>query len=391
MNVCHIWERFWPLEIGGVERYILSLTSYLHKSRGIEFSLLTGKSNLLFVTKNMEKFEDAGFLKVYRLGPNPVDLFYSASFRLFGEEHDRFKKPHFRGLCHEAERSAVAKSADIFHIHGIWKELEYIDLGVYLSQHFHKPLVVTLHGGFVGDAVLGGMPLRKPDIKAILNYADAITTYSKEVLGTLQELGLGDKSHLITNFVDTWQFKKTTAPPLEHDDTAVYVGRLEPLQTPELLIEAFKKVHAQVPNAKLHIVGYGTLYEQLKNQIHEYGLDETVSLMGKQTDVRKFLWNSDIFIATNFGYIASLEAWSAGLAVIAPNFGILKETISHQDNGLLFKPKDADELALALIALLKDKELRKKLALNGTETVKGYDIRAVTPKMADVYKSVIKK
>ena len=37
-------------------------------------------------------------------------------------------------------------------------------------------------------------------------------------------------------------------------------------------------------------------------------------MMGKQTDVRKFLWNSDIFVATNFGYMASLEAWSAGLS-----------------------------------------------------------------------------
>jgi glycosyltransferase involved in cell wall biosynthesis len=221
----------------------------------------------------------------------------------------------FASLCYEAARSSVAKSADIFHIHGIWGDLEYVNLGVYLSQHFHKPLVVTLHGGFVGDAVLGGMPLETPAVKNILNnYTDAITTYSKEVLSVLERMGLGEKSHLITNFVDTAQFKNINASPIKNGDTVIYVGRLEPLQTPELLVEAFKQVNARIPNAKLHIVGYGRLYENIKGLIHEFGLDGTVSLMGKQTDVRKFLWNSDIFVATNFGYIASLEAWSAGLA-----------------------------------------------------------------------------
>ncbi len=388
MNVCHIWERFWPIEIGGVERYILSLTSYLHKSQGINFSLLTGKTNILNITRNLKKIEDAGFLKVYRLGPNPADFLYSASFQLTGEEQLYFKKLHFKGICHEAERSAVAKSADVFHSHGIWKELDYINLGVYLSQRFHKPLVVTLHGGFVGDASLGGMPLRNPQIKAVLNYADALTTYSKEVLATLQEMGFGAKSHLITNFVDTWQFKKTNSIT-RHDETAVYVGRLEPLQTPELLIEAFRKVNAQFPQAKLHIVGYGTLHEHMKDLIHQYGLDEAVSLLGQQTDVRKFLWNSDIFIATNFGYIATLEAWSAGLAVVAPNFGILKETVTTQQNGLLFTPKNSDELADALLALLNDSGLRHKLAQNGVETVQEYDIRSVAPRMSRVYQSVV--
>jgi glycosyltransferase involved in cell wall biosynthesis len=113
-------------------------------------------------------------------------------------------------------------------------------------------------------------------------------------------------------------------------------------------------------------------------------------MMGKQSDVRKFLWSSDIFVATNFGYIASLEAWSAGLAVVAPNFGILKETINNKNNGLTVEQHDVDQLASALISLIKDKEFRRKLALNGEQAVKNYDIREVAPKMAEIYQSVIK-
>ena len=391
LRVCHVWERFWPIEIGGLERYILWLSSYLAKKKGIEFSLVTGRTKLLLVTKNIKKYEDAGFLKVYRLGPNPADLVYGACIYVLGSAPRLVEKMKFASLYHEATKWKVAQSADVFHIHGIWSDLEYINLGIYLSRHFEKPLVVTLHGGYVGDPLHGGMPLESPVVKNILkNDVAAITTYSKEILGTLHKLGLEKKSYLVTNFLDTPHFKNTdTIPP--HDITMIYVGRLEPVQTPEIVIKAFKQVNDQIPNTKLIIVGYGTLFEYLKELIKELNLENSVTLTGKQTDVRKYLWSSDIFVATNFGYIASLEAWASGLAIVAPKFGILKETISHETNGLLVEPGNVDELASALIRLTKDADLRQKLAVNGAETVKNYDIRAVAPKIASIYESVLEK
>jgi glycosyltransferase involved in cell wall biosynthesis len=171
----------------------------------------------------------------------------------------------------------------------------------------------------------------------------------------------------------------------------IYVGRLEPVQTPELVVKAFKQVHDEFPKAKLIIVGYGTLFEYLKDLAKELNLESSVSFTGKQTDVRKYLWSSDVFVATNFGYIATLEAWSAGLAVVAPRFGILKETIDNEANGLLVEPGNVDSLASALLRLAKDTDLRRKLAANGVEAVKNYDVRAVAPKMSQIYRSILEK
>jgi glycosyltransferase involved in cell wall biosynthesis len=241
MHVCHVWERFWPIEIGGLERYIIWLSSYLSKKESIDFSLITGRTKLLLTTKNISKFEDAGFLKVYRLGPGPVDLINGACMYTLGSTPKLVERMKFAGLYKEALRWKVPRSADVFHIHGIWRDLEYINLGVYLSRHYHKPLVVTLHGGFVGDPQHGGMPLQSPSVRSILEKdVAAITTYSKEVLSTLERLGLGYKSHLVTNFVDTSQFKNP-AESSPHETTVTYVGRLEPVQTPDLVIKALKK------------------------------------------------------------------------------------------------------------------------------------------------------
>jgi glycosyltransferase involved in cell wall biosynthesis len=391
MNVCHVWERFWPIDIGGLERYILCLTNYLAKKENIDFSLITGRTKILLLTKNIKKYEDAGFLKVHRLGPSPVDVINGACMYALGYTPALVEKMKFASLYQEAANLKMAKNADIFHIHGIWKDLEYINLGIYLSRRYKKPLVVTLHGGYVGDPNQGGMPLRSPPVRRILeDDAAAITTYSKEILCTLQDMGLGYKSHLLTNFVDTTHFKNPQQPK-KHEVTIIYVGRLEPVQTPDLVVNAFKKVHEQIPNAKLTIVGYGRMFEPLKEQIKKFGLENAVTMTGKQTDVRKYLWESDVFVATNFGYIATLEAWAAGLAVVAPNFGVLKETVADGYNGLIFEPWNADDLAVKLISAIQDASLRSQIASNGVHTVAEYDIRAVAPKMAAIYQSVIKQ
>lgn len=390
MRVCHVWERFWPLEIGGLERYILGLTNYLAKHHGVEFSLVTGRTKFLLLTKNIKKFEDTGFLKVYRLGPKPVDLVNGAFMYIFGSMPNPIERMKFSSLCHEAANWKFAKSADVFHIHGIWKDLEYINLGIYLSRQFQKPLVLTLHGAFVGDPTFGGMPLQSPTVKRILeNDAAAITTYSKEVFSALDSLGLGKKSYLVTNFVDTPYFSNNGTSLSPHETTVIYVGRFEPVQTPDMVVKAFKQVNNQFPSTKLILVGYGTMFDDLKNLIKELKLEASVSMVGKQTDVRKYLWNSDIFVATNFGYIATLEALSAGLAVVAPRFGVLKETIDHGNNGLLFEPDNADDLASALLTLIKNRDLKEKLALNAAYMAKDYDIRSVAPKMFEIYRSVI--
>lgn len=391
MHVCHVWERFWPIDIGGLERYILWLTNYLAKKEDIDFSLITGRTKILLVTKNIKKYEDAGFLKVHRLGPSPADLVNGACMYTLGYTPKLLEKMAFAGLYREAVNLEMAKNADVFHIHGIWKDLEYINLGIYLSRHYSKPLVVTLHGGYVGDPLEGGMPLWSPPVHSILEHdASAITTYSKEILGTLQKMGLGYKSHLVTNFVDTPHFKKPPQPS-KQDVNVIYVGRLEPVQTPDLVVDAFKKVNDKIPNTKLTIVGYGRMFEHLKQQIRTYNLEGAVTLTGRQTDVRKYLWESDVFVATNFGYIATLEAMASGLAVVAPNFGVLKETVSDGYNGFLFEPNNVDDLAYKLTLALENPSLRQQLAYNGGKTVESYDIREVAPKMASIYHSVTKQ
>jgi glycosyltransferase involved in cell wall biosynthesis len=54
-----------------------------------------------------------------------------------------------------------------------------------------------------------------------------------------------------------------------------------------------------------------------------------------------------------------------GVAVIGTNAGGVPEIIKHGETGLLFEPKNSDELTQQLWRLYKDSNLREKLALAG--------------------------
>jgi glycosyltransferase involved in cell wall biosynthesis len=235
------------------------------------------------------------------------------------------------------------------------------------------------------------MSIETPKTLSVLKHADVVITYSQRVLNVLKELGMGSKSRLITNFVDVGSFGRPTSVDDGSGTRAIMVSRLGEVKDPITPVRAFYYVRKEVPNATLQIVGYGGLYKYINDLIQGLNLEGAVTLVGKKTDVREFLWDSDIFVATRSGYVAMLEAWAAGLAVVAPECGIMKEIISDYENGILVSPNDVEQLASAMIRLMKDRDLRRTLVMNGMKTVKKHDIGEVAPRIADIYDSLASK
>ena len=112
-------------------------------------------------------------------------------------------------------------------------------------------------------------------------------------------------------------------------------------------------------------------------------------MVGMTSDVREYLWNSDISIGTRGSYITTLEAWAAGLPVIAPDFGIMKEIISNGQNGVLVPPGEAHLLASAIKNLIRNKNLRTMMIADGLQAVKKHDIQNVSSSIADIYASLL--
>ena len=390
MRVCHIWHFFYPIEFGGVERYILSLSDFLsQQDQSIHFLMITDKAAYVPFSRALRtsSCQRINSLEVHRLGPNLSSFLRSASYKLFHRLSKPLDNLLIANLYREAASVRGIDEVDIFHVHGFWQPL-YPAIGLLLSQHFHRPLVVTLHGDSVDCNDPFSMPLRAPATLDVLRRADAITTFSKETLNVLRELGLDKRSRLIPNFVDTRSFNRPASNGGGSGTRIVMVSRLSKPKDPITSILAFYQVRKEIPEATFKIVGYGPLYEEANRLVQDLNLEGAVTLVGMKSDVRKFLWDSDIFIGTRGSYITTLEAWAAGLVVIAPEFGIMKEIISNGENGLLVPPGDVNQLASAMISLIRNKDLRTTLASNGAQALKKHDIRNVASSIANIYTSL---
>ena len=95
---------------------------------------------------------------------------------------------------------------------------------------------------------------------------------------------------------------------------------------------------------------------------------------------------STVHVYLTYPFVLSwslLEAMACGCAIVASDTAPLREAILKEETGLLvdfFKP---DDLALAVVRLLENPELRQQLGINAREfAVKHYDLKTVClPKM----------
>lgn len=392
-RICHIWHFFPPIEFGGVERYILSLSDFMSKQdQNMHFLMITDKAAYVPLIRALKtsRCQQINSLEVHRLGPNFTSVLRSASCKLFHEPPKIFSSMLTANLYMEAIRISGIDEVDVFHVHGFWQSL-YPTLGLLLSQHFNRPFVVTLHGDSVDQSNPYSMPLTAQPTLDVLRRANVITTYSQETFNVLHELGLDKKTRLIPNFVDTQSFKRPLLSGKGSGKRVVMVTRLSKPKDPITAIRAFAQVRKKQPQATFKIVGYGPLFKYATRLIHDLNLDNVVTLVGLKSDVRKFLWDSDIAIGTKGSYLTTLESWAAGLAVIAPDLGIMKEIVSNGENGLLVPPGDVNQLASAILSLMRNGDLFSKIATNGELTVKKHDIRAVTSSINNIYDSCIEQ
>lgn len=122
------------------------------------------------------------------------------------------------------------------------------------------------------------------------------------------------------------------------------------------------------------IAGEGPERDVLETLVRSYQLEDHVTLTG-WVESRKFLRELDIFVLPSreepFGIVV-LEAWAAGLPVIATTCEGPSSYIRHAENGLLIPPQEPVETAAALTRLLRDSDFALNLARNGQATFKAH-------------------
>lgn len=145
----------------------------------------------------------------------------------------------------------------------------------------------------------------------------------------------------------------------------LFVGRLEPVKSPMLLLEGFKKLIETYSNVKLIMVGEGSLKSSLSTYIKEHNLDEFVKLPGKLSgnELYSYYNLAQIFVLPSnfepFGAVVN-EALVAGCYSIVSNVAGSAALIDER-NGSLFESENFDDLYSKMEHALKFVPIQKEI------------------------------
>lgn len=140
----------------------------------------------------------------------------------------------------------------------------------------------------------------------------------------------------------------------------------------EELLQAASLIRRSEPSAKLVIVGDGPLRSSLEDQARRLGLNGGVRFLGAVPNAARLLPRFDVFVLSSVleGMSnAVLEAMAAGRPVVATRVGGNPELVVDGKTGFLVAPRDPAALADAVLRLMRDPQLARRLGEAGRRRV----------------------
>lgn len=221
----------------------------------------------------------------------------------------------------------------------------------------------------------------------------AISEATREFL--IQKEGIAPRAVvLIYNGIDTSRFF-VPSPSIFKNDGLVLgsVGRLTKEKGQKHLIRACRFLKNR--DWQLILVGNGPLRQPLEALSDVLSLSDKIEFIGEVDDVRPFLKEMDVFVLPSVSEglsLVILEAAAAGKFVIAANVGGVPEIIEHQKDGLLFKPKNIEQLLQHLNWADENREQAIKMAERlQKKVIDKFDINKTIKQYERFYEDIVNK
>jgi phosphatidylinositol alpha-1,6-mannosyltransferase len=247
------------------------------------------------------------------------------------------------------------------------------------------PYFVSCHGMDILTAAEN--PRKKKLMNKILEQASGIVANSEFTKNELINLGVPEKKIIV--IYPCVANEDEIAPEkvneiknrlgLVDKKIILTVGRLVARKGQSMMVEAMPAILKSVPQAIYVIIGDGPESEKLKVKSEKLKLENEVLLLGEVAEERKnaFYQLCDVFVMTprqigadveGFGTVY-LEANSFGKPVVAGRSGGVSEAVVDGATGLIVDPENINQIADAVIKILSDENLAKKLGERGREVV----------------------
>src|SRR3989344_9131170 len=282
---------------------------------------------------------------------------------------------------------------NLIHLHGDFLEAHF---GGKLSKKLGIPAVITIHAG------LNKRFLRSKNAKYFDNIGKIICV-SNEIAEDLKSIGIPEnKLKVVSSGIYLSEFKNidenkiATLRNQYSKPIIISVGVLRINKGFKYLIESFKEIKEKFNAATLIIIGDGSNKNELETQAKNIG---NIYFLGCQSHdkVIEYLKAADIFVLASISTVGDregtptvvMEAMAAGLPAIATNVGGVADLSESGKNGLITDSGHAEKLAAAIIKLINNHDLAKKMAAQNLEDVKLRDWPIIACRIDDIYKSIL--
>jgi len=255
----------------------------------------------------------------------------------------------------------------------------------YLSKKFQLPLHIQIHTDlfspyFANQSFLNFIRLQVA--KKLIPKAARIRVVSNRIKNSLCEkyIGIGSKIKVTPIFTDRAPFERASSFTLREkypnfNFFILMVGRLEAEKNYKLALLSMASIIRDFPKTALVIVGDGSELARLRVYAERLNISNNVFFEGNQHDLNSYYKSANIFLhASNYeGFgLVLLEAALSGLPIVTTNVGIASEVLIDKNSAFVCPIGDAACISKSISELLKQNDIRERLAFNAKNTASNF-------------------
>jgi glycosyltransferase involved in cell wall biosynthesis len=256
-------------------------------------------------------------------------------------------------------------------------------LGVPLVKYVHAPVVWEARRWGVKRYLWGWFLERFVEAPA-LRTSDVVLCVSEQVAEKVRALGVAPQKVRVSPMAaDPDLFRAAPGglrKKLNVEGCFVFgwIGSFRSFHGLDQVVDAFARVHNQLPHARLCLVGDGVERPAIEERVKQHNLGAAVLFLGRKSflEIPSYLSVFDVAMVSarnveDFHYspLKLREYLAAGRAVLGPRAGEIPRVFRENEHLALYEPGRVDELAEKMMTLAADADLRSKLAANGHKFV----------------------
>lgn len=306
----------------------------------------------------------------------------------------------------------MKKDYSLIHLHTIDWLVDYVPWIV--SRIKNIPMIFTSHRHDLLEPLLESESkmslMRKKTLKNVFMVRDSRTcvfiAFTRSQAESYKKLGIKN-IRIIPHGIDPAAFQIEPDNKINEkygleEFNILCVGTIEPRKGQLLLIKIMPRILREFPHTKLLLLGrtYAEYQKEhlrtLRSHVNKMSLNDKVVFLNDvaKNELIQLYLSSSMFVlpteAEMFGLIF-LEAMASGLPIISTNKPHIRELLGNGEAGILV---DRDQKAIedAIIRLLEDSALRRRLGNNGKRVVeREYRLDKVIQQHWDLYRSLLKQ